>query len=77
MTTKKTPAPLHVKLSGRHRERLEEIAASHGGLPPAIVVVSGLYALAELSKREQVRVIVACVEGQPVRRRSPRRQKEQ
>ncbi|HEY3821858.1 MAG TPA: hypothetical protein VGL81_32050 [Polyangiaceae bacterium] len=66
MAAKKPSAPINVKLSGRHRDRLDDIAAAHGGLPPGVVVAAGLYALAELSKRERVRVIVACVEGEPV-----------
>jgi hypothetical protein len=48
---------------------LLDISAAHGGLPPAVVVAAGLHALAELSKREQVRVIVSCVEGAEPRRR--------
>ena len=72
MAAQKVPAPLNVKLSGRHRDRLDEISAAHGGLPPAVVVAAGLYALAELSKRERVRVIVACVEGDPVTSRRDR-----
>ena len=73
MAAEKPPAPLTVKLSGRHRDRLDEICAAHGGLPPGVVVAAGLYALAELSKRERVRVIVACVEGEPVTPRRLRR----
>ena len=73
MAAKKNPSTLNVKLSGRHRDRLEDISGAHGGLPPAVIVAAGLYALSEMNKRERVRVIVACVEGEPVTPRRPRR----
>jgi len=73
MAAHKNTASLHVKLSGRHRNRLDDICAAHGGLPPGVVVAAGLHALAKMSKRERVRAIVACMEGEPVTTTRPRR----
>ena len=85
MATRKSSQTFSVKLSGHHLDRLEQISANlGGGIPPRVLVAAGLYALDELSGRDLVRVILACVEGdrgrprrtkskkQP-RRRSPKR----
>jgi len=70
MATPKSSHSLTVKLSGRDLDRLEEISANlGGGIPPRVLVAAGMVALDELSGRDLVRVILACVESDPVARR--------
>jgi hypothetical protein len=74
MATRKSSQSLTLKLSGPDLARLENLSTNlGGGIPPRILVAAGLHALDELSGRDLVRVILACVEGDPVAWRSPQR----
>lgn len=74
MATRKSSRSLTVQLTGRHLERLEELSVNLGGsVPPEVLVAAGLRALDELSGRDLVRVILACVEGVPAARGSGKR----
>jgi hypothetical protein len=71
MATRKSSRSLTLKLSGPDLDRLENLSANlGGGIPPRVLVAAGLVALDELSGRDLVRVILACVEGGPAVRRS-------
>ena len=73
MATRKSSQSFTVKLTGPDLDRLEQISTNlGGGIPPRLLVAAGLHALDELSGRDLVRVILACVEGD---RGHPRRSK--
>jgi hypothetical protein len=73
MAKRKSSQSFTVELTGHHLDRLEKLSTNlGGGIPPRVLVAAGLHALDELSGRDLVRVILACVEGD---RGGPRRGK--